>query len=337
MWGNLPKRSIRFAALALACALGPLGCLGAPIPTQPPTIDSRRPTLGQDAASADAAVTDEDAAEPEDASPDAGTGGDDDPNPDAGAGDADVDAATGESCGGAGEVCCPGNGCRNGGCCALERDDRRFYCVAAGDACDGGATCQAGACGDCGGIGQMCCAGRCTAPGAGCQPTWQGGGCVVCGAAGQACCPGQPGTPAICTEPGMGCGAGDICAPCGAEGLACCDGVNDCPGGTACGAERTCERCGGLGQICCAGGCGQGAACDPGSGRCQRCGGLGEICCAGQTCTSSSSVCYPLEPEDPVEQPALCRACGSPGQPCCAAGSCQSPATCSGSETGICL
>jgi hypothetical protein len=73
-----------------------------------------------------------------------------------------------------------------------------------------------------------------------------------------------------------------------------------------------------------------------GNGLCQTCGGLGELCCEGQVCTAPSSTCYPLEPQDPIGQPALCRACGGPGQPCCAARACRSPFRCSGSDPGVC-
>ena len=254
-------------------------------------------------------------------------------------GDGGVDAAPdgGPSCGGPGELCCPGSTCRNGGCCAVEKSDRKLYCVGEGESCQQrGGTCQAGSCGGCGALDQECCKGACTGPSARCQFDSSPWTCIACGGKGQPCCLGPPGNPHVCTAPGMGCGADDVCAPCGAEGLTCCDLRDECPTGTGCDGDRICRRCGGLGQLCCEGVyCPSGAVCDA-NAHCQTCGGLGELCCEGQTC-KGSSICFPLEPPDPIQQPALCRPCGARGQPCCTGRSCRSPATCTGGDPfGVC-
>ena len=61
-------------------------------------------------------------------------------------------------CGGAGEQCCPGEVCRDGGCCLGVSDALETRCVAQGGACaSNGGTCNAGKCSGCGSSGQSCC------------------------------------------------------------------------------------------------------------------------------------------------------------------------------------
>ena len=97
-------------------------------------------------------------------------------------------------CGVPGNPCCPNNTCATGGCCVYEYTTGSI-CVANGATCQTTptATCNAGTCGSCGGVGQACCASPdniCTAPNTYCSSPVNAGTCQSCGAAGEPCCAG---------------------------------------------------------------------------------------------------------------------------------------------------
>jgi hypothetical protein len=225
-------------------------------------------------------------------------------------------------CGGEGQPCCPGDTCRSGGCCSLER------CVADGQTCGDGSQCQSGQCA-CGKLGEACCSltadtpVACTDPNTACTGGVHGRTCVRCGAPSQPCCPGNrcdggccvnaqvpPERFAICVAAGTSCappvvppfiadgGAGY------ADGDAAAGGTAGPPPGPICTTGGACGACGGLGQPCC----------QDGTSWCSA---------AGTTCLSDG-------------QALTCQPCGRPGQPCCSSfgygsiggGSCVPPAAC---------
>lgn len=243
------------------------------------------------------------------------------------------------SCGMPNQSCCPGNSCAGGGCCMPRPPSIGLFCTRPGDTCEGGTgICGGGSCGHCGGIGQPCCNGQCTAPGSKCIVSPDGSRCVTCGGLGEPCCSGVPGYPDRCIAVGLGCSLAGKCQPCGKEGQTCCDGANACPAEMVCNPSQiTCERCGALGQFCCGGQCANGSACDQANNRCAPCGLLGELCCPGSVCITPRSICYPNVTLEFSPEPSLCRACGELGQNCCASRTCQSNFTCTGSDIGTCI
>ena len=261
------------------------------------------------------------------------------------------------ACGAPGSACCAGHLCEEGGCCVSGR------CLAETGVCliGFGAICRAGACGECGTLGQACCAGACTGPNTVCV----GSVCAHCGAAGEPCCPRSdldpeappkdPLTgriPGTCTAAGSIC-QGERCQPCGDPSQPCC-GDGSCRGsacchagvcvgaGQACGAaagapmvnppggfcqDGTCSACGGKDQPCC--GAGPSASCHaPGQtckgGRCGSCGGGGEVCCpgAGGPSCSHGFLC--------TAAVNICEKCGGPGERCCPDRACEQGGCCLG-------
>jgi hypothetical protein len=103
-------------------------------------------------------------------------------------------------CGEVGGPCCRGRAC-NAGCCVfvIGRGSPDWRCVARGDACPVGGTCEVdGACSTCGGEGKPCCEDRVRNPGVHwcavrattCvrEQTAQTGTCQRCGELDQTCC-----------------------------------------------------------------------------------------------------------------------------------------------------
>jgi hypothetical protein len=118
-----------------------------------------------------------------------------------------------KACGLPHNPCCANNTCASGGCCVY---DPTFggICVAAGVDCGtsptGPATCNAGVCGTCGGLGQPCCSNLsniCTAPNTFCPSQQTSGTCQACGGKGQPCC----GYDSVDTT-GTDCNAGLACS-----------------------------------------------------------------------------------------------------------------------------
>jgi hypothetical protein len=101
-------------------------------------------------------------------------------------------------CGVPGNPCCANNACADDGCCVYELTAGVILsvCAAPGDGCQGGAgTCGGGSCGECGGLGQLCCYHEglvnyyCSAPNTYC-PTQSSSTvkCQPCGGKNQPCC-----------------------------------------------------------------------------------------------------------------------------------------------------
>lgn len=145
----------------------------------------------------------------------------------------------------------------------------------------------------CGGLGQVCCAGRTCNAGT-CNGGDQGV-CADCGQPGQVCCDldtcggGGCCINNICTGDGSTCPTlGGACTngscgggTCGAAGQPCCMG--ECTAGAVTCVVGACATCGGPGEPCCENTeCGPDLACD--NGACRACGGLGEPCCPGDSC-----------------------------------------------------
>jgi hypothetical protein len=280
----------------------------------------------------------------------------DGPRPDA-VPDAPGDAGGGTVlCGGDHQLCCPGNGCLNKGCCVGGR------CVASGTTClqndQDILTCVLeSTCGGCGGApidsatGTLlldCCPGAlCTAPRTVCLQS--ANKCISCGGAGLACCGdgfcekdlscrvgvGQDypsGTCVKCGGPGQSCCPDQQCASGG-----CCAGGICAPNGAACAADGglcangLCASCGAAGKKCCGGRDDVGKACGqtdtvcttpsgPGSGdaTCVACGANDQACCANKRCKDPTRAC--------VE--GTCKPCGMPGQACCTGDLCNGGGCC---------
>ena len=173
----------------------------------------------------------------------------------------DTRRVDGSTCGTAGDNCCPGSVCENGGCCIASNNGNT--CVAAGSACTNvGGTCTAGACAgldggaSCGGNSEECClrtsgggnTRMCTAGNLTCETGDASARCVTCGALNQPCC--GTNNNRECTAANTEC-TGDngnntgTCTACGHAGETCCAGQT-CTGTLNCrrpdgGGTRTCE------------------------------------------------------------------------------------------------
>ena len=261
-------------------------------------------------------------------------------------------------CGDPEAACCDGNTCKDGGCCVAAR------CVAEmGNCAPLAATCKAGSCGGCGGVGQICCSGACTGASTICEGTV----CVRCGGAGEPCCASSPADSfagaidprsgrvrAVCSGDGLVCGSNNRCLACGAPGQPCC-GDGGCRGGGCCygsacvaagqscgslppgsGSNNVapgglcengaCTSCGRKDQPCC--GTGAGASChEPGqackAGRCGSCGGPGELCCPTNGPSPGCDHGYLC-----ALGPNVCQKCGGVGEPCCPGGGCSGNGCC---------
>lgn len=208
-----------------------------------------------------------------------------------------------------GDVCCPGNGCR-------DLSDDAGHCGMCGQACGASETCSGGMC-QCAGEGGGSTGPRCTGatntccPGSGCVNTSNDtGNCGACGAtcgAGETCGSGQ----CRCGPQAGGSGAGELCVGGTPD---CCPSVgcvNRSNNNSHCGAcDTSCgtgETCGGGACGCgpSTGGVGGGAVCTGGTPDCcaagdgcvnltndgNNCGACGTDCATGASCSSSTCRC----------------------------------------------
>ena len=207
------------------------------------------------------------------------------------------------------------------GTCGLNAGDQ---CCSSGEACDSGLTCSKGKCANCGGTGQLCCAGNLHAPCGNyrycdatnhctrCNATAEGPSHseCACGRVSQQCCQTPDGTPFCEATSGAKCGADMTCFSCGKLGEECCNG-GLCGDSTVCGSDGKCKECGHANEACCSGKtCDSTSTCD--GAKCvakPTCGVLGLPCCAGGVCNEGYTACSSGN---------TCTACGrAPGMTCC--------------------
>ena len=140
--------------------------------------------------------------------------------------------------------------------------------------------CDAGACSNCGAMGDPCCQGACQG-GLVCAFSQQGQTCQACGDNEQRCCADR-----TCADGGacIGGGNGTCFTDCGTPGTACCPGNGgQCGTGAVCNDDDMCEACGTSGQACCPGagpgtdGCTGDLRCS--LGMCAACGAANQPCC----------------------------------------------------------
>jgi hypothetical protein len=135
---------------------------------------------------------------------------------------------------------------------------------------------------NCGGVGQICCAGLngtgfCTGSSAYCLNAM----CVHCGATGEHCCNGES------------CSNGGCCTP--VNNVYTCVAPNAlCSNGMMC-SNASCGNCGGIGQQCCVGGvCTQQNTACGALNTCVACGGQAERCCAPNNFCDEGRACLNL-------------------------------------------
>jgi hypothetical protein len=235
---------------------------------------------------------------------------------------------------------------------------------AAGTVCGPASTCQ-----NCGGVGNLCCAGQSCGNG------------LVCGSmgtcanpCGDGVCEASRGETCTTCAVDCGCGAGkhcqaDACLACGGGGAVCCDG-NLCNSGFMCGSQGTCtpaNTCGNgvcesaRGETCttCPADCGCPMQQTCVAGACQACGAAaGELCCGQGVCgtglecsnghcalacgngaceSNSGETCSTCAADCACNASSLCAngrcaACGDQGEPCCANQTCRNGDTCEGGK-----
>jgi hypothetical protein len=234
-------------------------------------------------------------------------------------------------CGVPGGPCCAGDRCNGDGCCESGK------CRSPGESCGGpGNVCQQGRCSACGSADQPCCAGyKCQQPNTSCiggdVSSFNPGVCRPCGQPGGIACRSGP---SCCLAPDNTCvpppqGGESLCLPCGQRDQRCCFyDILYCAAGLGCNGSA-CVTCGGPGQPCCANEtCGGTLSCLYGT--CQSAGGPGEPCLPGGSCKDGG--CCILEkcsgngtackysnavPIWGTCRNGACDGCGAVGQPCC--------------------
>jgi hypothetical protein len=244
------------------------------------------------------------------------------------------------ACGGDQQICCPGNQCRDNGCCVAGR------CVSAFTTCLPGRTCVGGgSCGGCGGpphdgVLENCCEQQiCTASKTTCAGLGLGK-CQSCGGGGQLCCrdgycdtgfvcDSASGRCASCGLPDQPCCADQRCSGNGCcSGNLCVDNGGTCPMGGGLCASGACANCGTEGKKCCPGqdagkSCGaKDTVCvmsgSPAVLQCVACGGTTQPCCPDKRCTPGGA-CNAMN---------TCELCGAAGQLCCAGDLCGAGGCC---------